>query len=293
MTAAIATLSQGGGIGNTSTVDQRFDFRSESLTLIEDVVNGNGVRGTRSHSVERLRAGLRRIGGGIELQPSAVEWAYFLQWILGGGNATVPALADTLPSRYVVFDRITKVFTYSGCKVDRATIRATQGNLVSLSLDIVGMNETVGNSGSFPANLTLDTTTTPFYFGDLAITVGGTTLTPKDFTLTINNAIDRNRFFNSQELVSVETWDRSITFSTMLPYGDFSAIYGSGSPPGAVMNATFTNGNVSLAFNAPALVFMRDSPNIDGRTEIMLPVSGRLYKSGSTAELLCSLDSSP
>lgn len=291
MSAAIATLSQG-GIGANATVDQRFDFRSESLGLVEEVLNANGVRGTRSHSVERTRASLQRIGGSIELQPSAVEWGYFLPWIFGGGNATAPTLADTLSAKYVSFDRITKVFTYGGCKVDRATIRATQGNVVSLSLDIVGMNVTVGNAGSFPS-LSLDTSTYPFIFSDLVISVGGTTLTPKDFTLTISNGIDRERFFNSNTLASAETRDRTITFSCMLPYGDMSGLYNGGPPPGAVMNATFTNGNTSLVFNAPALVFMRDDPNIPGRDEIMLPISGRLFQSGSTKELLCTLDNTP
>lgn len=293
MSAAMGYAAQG-GIGVNSTVDQRIDFRSESVGLIEEVINANGVRGTRSQSVEKIRQGLQRIGGTIDLQPTAVEWSYLLPWILGANaSGTNYTLSDTLQARYVSFDRVTKVFTYDGCKVDRATIRCTQGQPLSLSLDVVGLTETIGNAGSFP-NITLDTSTGPFTFADANgnMTVNGTTVTPRDWSITISNMLDRDRFFNSNTMASVETRDRSVMVSMTLPYGDQSALYGAG-PTGVQMNVTFTNGATSLFVYCPALVFMRDSPNVSGKEEIMLPISGRAFKTGTTSELRMVLDSTP
>ena len=58
---------------------------------------------------------------------------------------------------------------------------------------------------------------------DCEIKVGGATIFPEDFTITIDNRIDKGRFFNSYTLVSAIAHDRIITFSTDVSYGDNSA----------------------------------------------------------------------
>jgi hypothetical protein len=147
------------GIGTTSTVDQRLDYLSESLACQEEFPDTGGLRGTRSHAVERVRAGIRRVAGTITLQPTAVELSYLLPWILGANaSGTTYALADALQSRYVSVDRGAKVFLYDAVWVDSATFRATQGSPLSVTLNLVGSDETVNNAGTFPS-LTLDTTT--------------------------------------------------------------------------------------------------------------------------------------
>src|SRR5262245_44784836 len=89
----------------------RFDFMSESLALDEEMLDTSGLRGTRSHMVERVRQGVRRCRGSIRMQPNAGEWALLFPWILGAdASGTTYALADTVPARYVQVDRVTKVF---------------------------------------------------------------------------------------------------------------------------------------------------------------------------------------
>lgn len=289
MTAAIGTLGKL-GIGASSPVTSWLDFQSETLKSKQEIFNGNGVRGTRSHTVERTRASIERVGGGISLIPNAAELAAVMEWIMGGTPVgTTYPLADTLPSREVCVDRVTKVFTYTGCKVDKATFKGSQGQALSLDLDVVGLTETIGNAGTFPA-LSLDVLTGPFMFSDCVITAGGTTLTPKDITIEINNMIDRDRFFNGLTMASVETVDREITFTCTLPYGDQSTLYNAGSA-GVQVVCTFTNGTVSVAFTMVKVVYPKDAPNIEGRKEVMLPITGRAYKSGSTLELVTVLDS--
>lgn len=295
MAAAIGTLGKG-GIGSASPVTSRFDYRNESLKMREELIDANGVRGTRSRSTERTRPGLRRVAGSISLQPNSLEMAYFLEWVMGGTPSGSPAvtypLADTLPSRFVTFDRVAKVFTYAGCKVDVATFRASQGEPLNLDLQIVGTTETVGNAGTFPA-LSLDTTTQPFIFSDLALTIGASSsITAKDFELSINNMIDKDRFFTSLDLVSAEALDRAISLKCTLPYGDYTALYNAGGT-GVAASATFTNGGSVLTMTMPAVRYMRESPETPGRVEIMLPITGTVLKSGSTAELSITLNPTP
>ncbi len=284
------------GIDTANPVTLRFDFQSEGLMLDEEMPDTNGLRGTRSRAVERIRQGIRRVHGPLTLEPTAVELSHLLQWILGGtptGSPTVTyPLADGLQSRYVTIDRVSKVFTYSGVYVNRATIRGTQGQPLQVLLDLLGQDEAVANSGTFPA-LTLDVANTPFMFYDLSLSVAGSTYQPRDWEITIDNALDADRFFNSQTATAIAPRDRHITTRFPLPYGDANALYGTGGPGGVAYVATFTNGGAVLTFTAGKAIFPRKSPTVPGREEILIPVEAVLYKSGSTVELTTTLNPGP
>lgn len=281
------------GISTSNPVDARFDFLSENLVCNEEFPDTGGLRGTRSHVVERVRQGIRHVGGGIVMQPTPVELAALLPWVLGGTpSGTTYPLADALTSRYVTVDRGAKVFTYNGCFIDSATFRASQGQPLQMSLNVVGSDETVGNAASFPS-LSIDTTTNAFMFHDCVISIGGSNYAARDFEMTINNHVDRDRFFNAQVLsTATQAMDRNITCRFSLPYGDAAAAYASGAA-GVAVTATFTNGAVSLLFSLVKVCFPRRSPMVGGRQEIMLPLDGVAYRSSSTLELVTTLDSTP
>jgi hypothetical protein len=277
----------------TASMTARFDFIRESVKRRGSLLNGNGLRGTREEYIDRVRDNIYRVGGSISLQPNAVELALLMPWILGAaGSGTTYALADTLTSRYIAVDRIAKVFTYTGCYVNRATFRASQGEPLTLDLDIVGQTETVGNAGTFPS-INIDTTGLgPFIFTDLALTIAGITYNAKDLEITVDNQLDTERFFNSQTLVSVVPTGRSIAFRTTLPYGDATAVYNAGAS-GVAVNATFTNNTVSCLFAMGSVAFPTDAPTVPGRSEVMLAVEGQAYHTGSTNSLIVTLDSTP
>lgn len=281
------------GISTSNPVDARFDLQRESLVNNEQFIDTNGLRGTRSRDISRVRAGLQRIGGQLVFQPSAVELAALLAWIMGGtpsgsGTVTYP-LADTPATRYVTIDRIEKVFTYAGVAVDRARFHSRQGQPLEVTLDCIGQTETVANAGTFPV-LSIDTTTQPFVHTDLAVTIAGTSYSIRDFDLTIDNAIDKERFYNSVTLSAVLMQDRHVTFNCAIPYGDAAAAYNTGSGGVAVV-ATFTGpGTEVLVFSLVKVAFPRRSPSfVDGRGEEMLPLQGISYKSSSTLELVTTL----
>ena len=269
------------GIDTVNPVTKRFDFQSEALALAEHLIDANGLRGTRERDISRVRQGNRRCGGQIHLQPTSLELSNLLAWFLGGtptgtGAVSYP-LADALSLYYITVDRGAKVFTYSGCAVDKATIRGRQGEPLDVLLDIVGQDETVGNSGSFPV-LTIDHTTQPFIFTDLVLDVGGSPYTVKEFELIIDNMIDKERFYNSQTLSAVIATDRLIHWNLNVPYGTASAIYGTGTS-GAAALATFTGpGTEVLTFGSTKVAFPRESPSFTAaRGEVMLRVPGIAY----------------
>lgn len=289
MTAAIGTLGQL-GIDSSSPVGMRYDFMEEDVAKVSEIIDANGIRGTRSRHANRTRPGLKRIGGPLRLEPNKAEMAALLPWILGTSSGTGPttySLTETLPSRYVTIDRIFKVFTYDTVKVDVATFSARQGEPLVLTLDLIGKDETVGNAGTFPS-LSIGEATTPWVMTDLTLTINAVTVTPSEFSLTINNFIDKERFFNGRTLASVESLDREISMTVVCPYGDQGALYDAGEA-GVAGTAVFTNGSNVLTMTMTKIIYPTRSPNIGGRREIMLPITGKLYRTDAAAELIITL----
>lgn len=277
-------------LGTTSAVDQPLDFLNESVQLQENFLDPAGLRGTRSHASERVRRNTRLVQGGVTMTPTPLELDRILPWILGGtkqGDNTI-TVAETVPDRYVSIDRIAKVFLYSGVKVNSATFSASQGGFLTVSLNLAGIDETVNNAGTHPS-LTLDADT-PYILSDCILTVGGTAYQFSAWELTVDNALDLNRFLNTSTLTAITSTDRVCQTRLTGPWGDLTALYGL-AQGGVAVTATFTQGTKSCLFSTPAVQAPKNSPLVTGRSEIDLTVSGFARKVGTTPEVTVTNDS--
>lgn len=279
------------GIGSTSTVDQPLDLITDGVRVVSEIIDGNGIKGTRSRYASRAREGKKMVGGQISLQPVPKELVDLLPYIHGASPlSTSFPLGESLTSFYYSADRVTKVFTYAGCVISRATFASVPGQPLSLTCDLVGLTETVGNAGTFPS-LTVETEAGPFMHQDLALTVNSVaSVLCKGLTLTIDNAVDTDRFFNSQDMSATQATDRNITLDLLLPYGDQSAQYDL-APTGVEVVAVYTNGTVSLSWTLAAVQFTQQSPVINDRGEILLQLTGNCRRTVAAAELVTVLDS--
>ncbi len=133
--------------GATSTVDTPYGVAEGSrIGLTEQFIDTAGIRGTLSHTSERVRKGTRMVNGNITLQPNAVELDTLLPWIYGATeSADSFVLSDSVIEKYVGVDRTTKVFVYDGVVVETATFSATEGGPLTLSMSLLGKDETVNN----------------------------------------------------------------------------------------------------------------------------------------------------
>lgn len=297
MTTAVEGFQAKLGIDTANPVTAMFDFLNESIALDQAVVDGTGLRGQIDYDISRCRDGIEDVGGDLEMTPSAAELALLLPWILNGtpsGSSPITyPLADACATRYITIDRSNgtdgKVFTYAGAGVGRATFRASQGQMLRLSLDIVAQTETVANAGTFPG-LTIGTDNA-WIFEELVLSIGGTNYPCNDFSLLINKYIDRNRRFNSLTLPAIISMNRRIFFQTSLPYGLATAVYGSAGAAGAAVVATFTNAANSkvLTMTMAKVAFPRKSPTVPGRSEVMLPVIGEAKRNGATMPLVVTI----
>ena len=60
-------------------------------------------------------------------------------------------VGDTLSEVIIAQDLVTKVMTWTGCRVGRCTISGSQGQPIRWTLDIEGETESIGNAGTYPA----------------------------------------------------------------------------------------------------------------------------------------------
>ena len=278
------------GMAASSPATEAYDFISESLALTETLVDTSGFIGSRSHPSERVRQGTRFVQGSIVMHPSPLELDTLLPRILGTAeSADVFAVAETIPSFFVTINRDIKVPSYSGCYVNRATFRGSEGLPLELTLDILGTDETVGAAGSFPA-ISISNATVPYMFHELVTVVNSVTYSVKSWELTVDNALE-SQFFNSQTPTRFNATDRIVSMSLQLPYGDATAAYGL-TVTGVAVTATFTNGTVSILFSTPKVSFPRESATVaSNRGELFLVINGIARKSGSTAEITVTSDS--
>lgn len=279
------------GMSASGAATTAFSFLSENIALDEEFVDASGIVGSRTHPGEAVRQGVRRVNGSITMNPTPVELDFLLFRILGTAELLdVFAIAETVPSFAIDIDRITRVYNYSGCYVNQATFRGSEGAPLELTIDVMGTDETVSAAGTFPA-ITIGLTTRPYIFSDLVLVINAVTTFCKTWELVVNNALEE-QVFNSLTRTRINTTDRIITVNTQLPY-DVQTAYGL-AVAGVAATATFTNGLVSILFNTPNVQFPRKSPVVGGsRGEIMLNVTGVARGTGTTDELTVTSDSTP
>lgn len=279
------------GIDTTTPVTKGYEMVSESVAKRGSILDGSGLRGSYSHRSERTREGNKAVGGTIVMEPSPEELALLLPWILGAvASGTTFALGDTPLTRYVVIDKIAKVFTYSGAAVARAVFSGSEGSLMTLSLDILALDEAVANSGTFPS-VTYQNTA-PFQFADCALTILSTTRQVKTWSVTVDNGLIPI-YNNSVIPTSIKRQDRHIMFSCQNPFTSAEVDLYNQALAGGAASLVLTNAGYSLEFDFAALQFPQNTPVVPGRVEIPTNLDGESRMASTTEALVVILDSTP
>lgn len=281
-----------GTFGKLAIGGTRIEFVSCGVKMRESIERFTGVQSHRGELSGRSRLGNVSPGGPLECIPTPAEWVVLLPYILGGTpSGTSYPLAETLPTFTLDLYDGTSLKGYSGCVISQATITAQSGGPLKLSCQIEAIDETAGStvSGS------IDQTYGPFMFYEGAFSIGATSsVTPFDFSVTIDNGVDTGRYLNSRTRTSLVARSRSVMYNCRIPWGDFySALYGIQASEVAVVG-TFTSAAMSLAMTMPKVRFPRDGVERQREEELVLPMSGKACKTNSsTDELQVVLDSTP
>lgn len=292
-------MEPGASAHTFDTSSEPYEFLRESLRGTKTILNNEGIRGTRSEHSARTRYGLENIGGTIVLQPSPADLDLLLPRILGAAESTDSfTLADTIPAFGVMIDRVAKVFTYSDCYINKATFRASTGQVVELELDILAKSFSIGNAGTFPSlTLQTDPHDQPYVMSDAVFTLAGSTRETSSFELVVDNLLDA-RFVNSNNATSITPQGRKVTLKTVHPYtADETDLLGQALTGAAgTIVLTPTGGGmsgVSTTFTFGRLQVPDEHPVVPGKSEITLELPMMATMTGSTRELVVTHDPVP
>jgi len=274
------------------------EFISESIARQGVILDTDGIRGTRSRDGSRVRTGPYKVGGQLSCYVDKNVLDVFLTYILGGApTSEVYPLAETLPTFYLLINRVGNVFQYNNCYVNKATFSASASDpLLKMVLEIEAETETVNAAGTFPTGMTVNTSR-PYIFADSSsgITVNGSTYSSFGFELVIDNKLLADRFVNELTRSQIPATDRLITCKLTTPFTSTEAgLYGVAVGSFGTASAVFTNteetisSTVStLTFSVPGLFqYPAKSPVVPGKaSEIHLELDATARKSGTNAEL--------
>ena len=249
-----------------------FEFVSSTLKMQQTHVRSEGIRGTRQRKSHRVRIGQEAVSGNVVMNPSVTEldllWPRILGGVTGGG---VTDVAETLPEFWIMRDDGSKLHTFNSCRVARATFTGTQGQPIQVTLDIEGEDETIEAAGGFPA-LTLDTENF-FIFSDLTLTLQSTARKFRQFTLTIDNMLDVNRYNNSLTRTEIATQDLEVTLSVDVPYTADNTDLEDQAIAGAAGILVVTDAVTTYTFDFANVKSESEGPDNPGRSEIFLPLN--------------------
>jgi hypothetical protein len=281
------------------TSSERYEFLYETVQKRQRIVGGQGIRGTREESQESTRLGSYTVGGRIAMHVNPAMLDLWLPRILGAAEMSDAfALAESLPSFGLLFNRVTQTFEYTDCVVSKAMFRAKAGpsdgdaELLELVLEIMGKTEAVGTSAPAVSIATTATATENYLMANGVFTFAGAARETKEFVLLIDNMI-QPRWVNSLTATALCPRGRVVAVQSRHPYDSgTSNLYGQ-ARAGAAGSIAFTNGAVGTVFTFGTLQSPDESPVVRGKTEIELVLSLIARKTGSTASLAVTSDSAP
>lgn len=192
---------------------RQFEFESVDINKRDELIRSNGIRGQRTPIGDFTQKGIYNVSGSVVLQPRPDDLSFLLPYILGGAEvADVFPLAETIPEFVVSVDKGTHVENFRGCKVSQAVFRSSQGQPLTLELQVEGrIADAPAASGSFPAIAATMSEKLPFVHHQAIWTFASQNLPMNNLVITINNGLELDHHNNSQFRTDLPEGERMIT----------------------------------------------------------------------------------
>lgn len=271
--------------GTPVTVTKFVPLVSESLTKDVARLESSGIiAGRRVLSTNQFTGGDITVSGDVNMELALHGVGSLWKWAVG--SSTTTSTGGTAPFTHTITpgdltdDHVTfqvgrpdtggtvDAFTYSGCKCSSWELAAKAGELVTASFSVVGKDEATNTalaSATFTNGVDMS-----FTYINGSITIGGSSVNVKEFTLSGDNGlVDDRRFLGSATIsepleAALREYGAELTceWNGFTQYNRFVA----GST--AALVATFSAG-ASASFTITSTVrFDGSTPNVEG-TEVL------------------------
>ncbi len=170
-----------------------------------------GTRGVRSRNSVDVVEGPYAVSGQLILNPTSADLDVLEAFIIGAESPAGTFLVDeTLGDFPIVIDRGNDVYTYTGCKIVRASYSGLQGGLLRLVCDIVG--KTAAATGDRPS---APEDTPVFTFASSVFTLAAAAREVEEFEMVIDHHMITDRFQNALTVTDIPEGDRTVSLRTV------------------------------------------------------------------------------
>lgn len=293
----------GSGVADWTTgTIKSFPFYRETMRKIGSVVHPPVITGDRSEHGERARKGPSLYYGTMTFGVSPSEMAFWAPYFMGttASGTTFALSANALLPVAVYIDKVTTKYAFYDIYVDKALVVGKQNgpggppNFLTLQLTCYALSYT-GSPATTPtasiASITGDYV--PLVFEDCAsaITIQSSARETKQFAILIENFV-KARYVNSVEPSILYPNHRRVSLQTRHPFDSGTSALDDvalGSSAGGSIVAT--NGTVSVTWTFGLLQLVSQTPVVPGKVEIDLTQNFVSRMTGSTRELVMTIDS--
>lgn len=177
-------------------------------------------------------------------------------------------------------------FTYAGCKVAKWQLAGKAGEIVTLGLDLVGKSETTATALATASYATL----VPVTFLNGAVTLGGSAVNVKQFTLSGDNKLDAARRYIGTATIAepLEADQREYAGSLMLEFEGLTQYNRFVNATSAALVLTFTVGSNTLTITTNVRVD-GETPNVAGTKIIEQPLKVKCHGTTDAAAITAVL----
>lgn len=274
--------------------DRFYELLSESLKLnVERIESASWRAGVPVVRASRRKAGARSVQGNLELEAPTKGLGVLLLHAFGAVTSSQP---DNVGSP-TVWDHVFKLgglkgksltvqvgrddrsdvvqpFSYLGCKVSTMSLQCALNEILRVSFGFLGRDETTAQALAVASYLDSDV----FTFVDGSLTIEGTPVPIKEFSLELDNGFEADHAFGSalsrepeEPAIRTITGNLDADFDGLTQYNLFTA--------GTVSTlvAKFESGIIEDAFKftlqvTAEVMFDGETPEVSGPTEIRLPL---------------------
>lgn len=255
-------------------------FTAESFALRQQVQTVKDEGTGSPWDVEGAAIESRNIvNGTVTVVPRPDQMSSWIQDMLGNapaGNVYKPA-GEICEFYHIghydpVIDRI---FQYNNCVTNTWSLSASDSSpLLRLELNVeAGSRELIDAVGGTvaPTGLPLSLVQ-PFVFCYLELTVDGTAYRVKDISISGNNNLDTEGFFNSCDRVEIPSQFQEFTLSHSVPFDGADGLALLNTTANVTAQAVFVSGAYTMTIDFPSLFARPEDPSISGRDRILLPI---------------------
>jgi len=270
------------------------ELQSEGFTYNPNRQDLTGLNGTRSHHYQATAEGNIDGRGALTFHARKQWLQYILYWVMGGGNANAPTLAETVKALTVELDASVRVLTYAGCKIGTTELTSESNMPMLVSLDnILAMSVTDAAAGTQTSPTRTITDSYIMHHG-LTLTVDGGSMYCNSFMLRIGNELEEDHFQNSQSRTAIPEGDRLVVGQLVPDWSVANAVtrgtwtkFLSGAT--ASITAAYSDGSNTLTFTMPYVHYHEGTrpPSVDGRGTIFDDVNfqAKASAAGSADEI--------